>query len=161
MIASFWPGWLAGCLLGPARRAAVYLAFSTLGWGDLCKTWPDTRGRTWTDCRLKQFPLGDTYTRCFSTLREKSRTECRLKQFPLGDIHTPFQDLKGEKKYAAFHQIPDLQLSMQKCVDDVKTWMTVNKLQLNDHKAEAMILSSGRKSSSFSSFFPSSMTVIM
>ena len=42
----------------------------------------------------------------------------------------PFQDLKGEKKYAAFHQIPDLLPSMQKCVDDVKTWMTVNKLKL-------------------------------
>jgi len=73
----------------------------------------------------------------------------------------PFQDLKGEKKYAAFHQIPDLLPSMQKCVDDVKTWMTVNKLKLNDNKTEAMILSSGRISRSFSFFFPSSMTTIM
>ena len=35
---------------------------------------------------------------------------------------------------------------MQKCTDDVKTWMTVNKLKLNDDKTEAMIVSSSRKS---------------
>ena len=56
------------------------------------------------------------------------------------------------------HQIPDL-LSMQKCIDDIKTMMTVNKLKLNDEKTEGMILSSGRKSRSLSSSFPDSMTI--
>ena len=46
------------------------------------------------------------------------------------------------------HQIPDLFLSMQKCIDDIKSWMTLNKVKLNDDKTEAMIVSSGRKSTS-------------
>ena len=50
------------------------------------------------------------------------------------------------KKSAAPHQISDLLLSMQKCTDDIKTWITVNKLQLNRNKTKAMIVSSGRKS---------------
>ena len=57
------------------------------------------------------------------------------------------------------HQIPDLLLSMHKCIDYVKTWMTANELKLNDHKTEAMIVSSGKKSRSLSSFFPGSMTI--
>ena len=48
------------------------------------------------------------------------------------------------------HQIPDLFLSMQKCIDDIKSWMTLNKLKQNDDKTEAMIVSSGRKSRSLS-----------
>ena len=55
-------------------------------------------------------------------------------------------------------QIPDLLLSMRKCVDDVKYRMTVNKLKLNDDKTEAMIVSSGRMSRSLSSSFPASVT---
>ena len=41
---------------------------------------------------------------------------------------------------------------MQKCINDIKSWMTLNKLKLklNDDKTEAMIVSSGRKSRSFS-----------
>ena len=50
-------------------------------------------------------------------------------------------------KSAAPHQIPDPLLSMQKCIDDIKTWMTVNKLKLND-KTEAMIVSTGQESRS-------------
>ena len=44
--------------------------------------------------------------------------------------------------------ISDLLLSMQKIIDYIKTWMTVNKLKLN--KTKAM---SGRKSRSLSSSF--------
>ena len=36
------------------------------------------------------------------------------------------------QKSAPPHQIPDLFLSMQKCIDDIKSWMTLNKLKLND-----------------------------
>ena len=56
-------------------------------------------------------------------------------------------------------KFPDLLLSMEKCIDDVKTWMTVNTLKLNDDTTEAMIVSSGRKSSSLSSSFPESVTI--
>ena len=42
---------------------------------------------------------------------------------------------------------------MQKCVDDVKTWMTVNKLKLSEDKTEAMNLSPDRESRSLSSSF--------
>ena len=64
------------------------------------------------------------------------------------------------QKTAPPPQIPDL-LSMQKCIDDVdvKSWMTLNKLTLNDDKREAMIVSSGRMSQSLSSSFPDSVTV--
>ena len=62
-------------------------------------------------------------------------------------------------KSAPPHQIPDLFLSMQKCIDDVKSWMKLNKLKLNDDKTEAMIVSSGRKSRSLSFSFPDFITV--
>ena len=48
---------------------------------------------------------------------------------------------------------------MQKCIDEVKTWMTVNTLKLIDDTTEAMIVSSGRKSSSLSYSFPESVYV--
>ena len=54
------------------------------------------------------------------------------------------------QKSAPPHQIPDLFLFMQKCIDDIKSWMTLNKLRLNDNKTEAMIVSSSRKSRSLS-----------
>ena len=49
---------------------------------------------------------------------------------------------------------------MHKCLCDIKTWMAVNKLNLND-KTKVMIVSSGRKSRPLSSSFslPDSMTV--
>ena len=34
-------------------------------------------------------------------------------------------------------------LSMLKCIDAVKTWMTVNRLELNGDKTEVMAVSSG------------------
>ena len=35
---------------------------------------------------------------------------------------------------------------MQECVSDVKSWMTLNRLQLNDGKTEAMLVMSKRAS---------------
>ena len=64
-------------------------------------------------------------------------------------LHHSYVNDSQLQKYAPPHQIPDLLLSMQKCTDDVKTWMTVNKLKLNDDKTEAMIVSSSRKSVSY------------
>ena len=48
---------------------------------------------------------------------------------------------------------------MQKCTDDIKSWMTLNELKLNDDKTEAMIVSSGRKSRSLSFSSPGYITV--
>ena len=48
---------------------------------------------------------------------------------------------------------------MQKCIDDIKSWMTLNKLKLNDNKTEPMIVSSGQKSRSLSFSFPDFITV--
>ena len=48
---------------------------------------------------------------------------------------------------------------MQTYNDDIKSWMTMNKLKLNDDKTEAMIVSSGRKSRSFSFSFPDFINV--
>ena len=62
-------------------------------------------------------------------------------------LHSYTDDSQLQKS-ALPHQIPDLFLSTQKCIDDIKSWMTLNKLKLNDDKTEAMIVSSGRKSRS-------------
>ena len=60
-------------------------------------------------------------------------------------LHHSFADDSKLQKSAAPHQIPNLLLSMQKCIDDVKTWMTLNKLTFNDDKTEAMTVSSGKR----------------
>ena len=39
---------------------------------------------------------------------------------------------------------------MRLCIDDIKDWMTDNKLKLNDHKTEVMIISSSRMSTALS-----------
>ena len=67
--------------------------------------------------------------------------------------------LNSRLKSASCYQIPDLLFSMQKCIDDAKIWMTVNKFKLNDDKTEAMTVSSGRKSRSLFSSFPNSRTI--
>ena len=47
-------------------------------------------------------------------------------------------------------QLPDLIDSMRLCIDDIKDWMTANKLKLNDDKTEVMIISSSRMSTALS-----------
>ena len=39
---------------------------------------------------------------------------------------------------------------MRLCIDDIKDWMTDNKLKLNDDKTEVMIISSSRMSTALS-----------
>ena len=80
------------------------------------------------------------YTAFLSTVIEKHSV-----------LHHSYADDSQLQKSARPHQIPDF-LSMQKCIDDTKSWLTLNKLKLNDDKTEAMIVSSGRKSRSL---FPS------
>ena len=46
---------------------------------------------------------------------------------------------------------------MQECVSDVKSWMTLNRLQLNDGKTEAMLVMSKRASAS--GLIPQSMRI--
>ena len=43
-------------------------------------------------------------------------------------------------------RLPDLIDSMTDCIDDVRTWMTANKLKLNDDKTEVMLITSNRMS---------------
>ena len=74
-------------------------------------------------------------------------------------LHHSCADDSQLQKFAPPHQIPDFFLSMQKCIDDIKSWMIFNKLKLNDDKTEAMIVSSGRKSRSLSFSFPDFITV--
>ena len=66
--------------------------------------------------------------------------------------HHSYADDSQVQNSASPHQIPNLFLSMQECTDDIKSWMTLNKLKLIDNKTEAMMVSSGRKSRSL---FPS------
>ena len=77
------------------------------------------------------------YTASLSTVIEKHSV-----------LHHSYADDSQLQKSAPPHQIPDLFLSMQKCIDDIKSWMILNKLKLNDDKSEAMIVSSGQKSRS-------------
>ena len=83
---------------------------------------------------------------------------------PLSDIitshsvvHHSFADDTQLQKSADPSQLDSLILSMQECILDVKSWMTFNKLKLNDDKTEAMKISSPRMSTSVS--FPDSLVV--
>ena len=78
--------------------------------------------------------LFNLYTASLSTVSKKHSV-----------LHHSFADDSKLQKSVAPHQIPNLLLSMQKCIDDVKIWMTLNKLTLNDDKTEAMIVSSGKR----------------
>ena len=48
---------------------------------------------------------------------------------------------------ATTDQIDTSVQSMQDCISDVKTWMTSNKLKLNDDKTECLLIVSNRKGS--------------
>ena len=48
--------------------------------------------------------------------------------------------------YATPDRLPDLVDSMRLCIDDIKDWMTDNKLKLNDDKTEVMIITPSRMS---------------
>ena len=74
-------------------------------------------------------------------------------------LHHSYADDSQLQMSSPPHQIPDLFLSMQICIHDIKSWMTLNKLKLNDDKTEAMIVSSGRKSRSLFFSFPDFKTV--
>ena len=88
---------------------------------------------------------------------EPFRRRCKIWKHSVFD-HSYVDDSQLEKS-APPPQIPDLFLYMQKCIDDIESWMTLNKLKLNDDKTEAMIVSSGRKSRSLSFSFPNFVIV--
>ena len=60
-------------------------------------------------------------------------------------IHTPMI-----QNSATPDRLPDLIDYMRLCIDDIKDWMTDNKLKLNDDKTEVMIISSSRMSTALS-----------
>ena len=60
-------------------------------------------------------------------------------------LHHSHPDQSQLQKSSRPYQIPDLFLSMQKWIDDIKSWMTLHKLKLNDDKTKVMIVSTGRK----------------
>ena len=45
---------------------------------------------------------------------------------------------------SSLNQLDTTISAMQECVSDVKSWMTLNRLQLNNGKTEAMLLMSKR-----------------
>ena len=83
---------------------------------------------------------------------------------PLSDVierhltlHHSFADDTQLRQSAPPHHVSELVQSMQECIHDVKVWMSSNKLELNDDKTEAMIVSSQRISTSLP--MPDSLTV--
>ena len=63
-------------------------------------------------------------------------------------IYHSYADDTQLLKSSSPDQLPALLQSIEACVSDIKHWMTANKLKLNDDKTEAMIVLSGRKSTS-------------
>ena len=70
--------------------------------------------------------------------------------------HSYADDTQMQKSSEA-SRVNELLLSMQSCIRDVKSWMTFNKLKLNDDKTETLIISSPRLSSSIP--LPNSLVV--
>ena len=60
----------------------------------------------------------------------------------LTDTQFPTANLPIIASYdsVAREQLDSLLSNMQSCVDDVKLWMTQNKLQLNEGKTEALLI---------------------
>ena len=56
-------------------------------------------------------------------------------------LHQSYADDSHLQNSAPRHQLPDL--SKQKCIDDIKSWMPQDKLKLNDDNIEAKVVSSG------------------
>ena len=65
-------------------------------------------------------------------------------------IYHAYADDSQLQNSATPDRLPDLIDSMRLCIDDIKDWMTDNKLKLNDDKTEVMIISSSRMSTALS-----------
>ena len=83
---------------------------------------------------------------------------------PLSDVFAShsvidhsFADDTQLQKSADPCQVDNAIHSMESCIRDVKSWMTHNKLRLNDDKTEALVVSSQRMSASIS--LPESLLV--
>ena len=64
-------------------------------------------------------------------------------------LHHSYADSQLQNS-ATPDRLTDLIDSMRLCIDDIKDWMTDNKLKLNDDKTEVMIISSSRMSTALS-----------
>ena len=65
-------------------------------------------------------------------------------------LHHSYADDTQLQNSATPDRLPNLIDSMWLCIDDIKDWMTDNKLKLNDDKTEVMIISSSRMSTALS-----------
>ena len=65
-------------------------------------------------------------------------------------LHHSYADDTQLQNSAALDRLPDLIDSMRLCIDEIKDWMTDNKLKPNDDKTEVMIISSSRMSTALS-----------
>ena len=65
-------------------------------------------------------------------------------------LHHSYADDTQLQNSATPDRLPNLIDSMRLCIDDIKDWMTDNKLTLNDDKTEVMIISSSRMSTALS-----------
>ena len=65
-------------------------------------------------------------------------------------LHHSYADDSQLQNSATPDRLPDLIDSMRLWTDDIKDWMTDNKLKLNDDKTEVMIISSSRMSTALS-----------
>ena len=65
-------------------------------------------------------------------------------------LHHSYADDTQLQNSATLDRLPNLIDSMRLCIDDIKDWMTDNKLKLNDDKTGVMIISSSRMSTALS-----------
>ena len=83
---------------------------------------------------------------------------------PLDDIfdrhsacHHSFADDTQMQNSSSLYQLDTTISAMKECVSDVKSWMTLKRLQLNDGKTEAMLVMCKR--TSVSGLIPQSMSI--
>jgi hypothetical protein len=62
--------------------------------------------------------------------------------------HHAYSDDTQLYKSGSISQVEEICSSVSRCISDVRSWMTENKLKLNEGKTEAMLITSPRSSSS-------------
>ena len=71
--------------------------------------------------------------------------------------HDSFADDTQLQHSGHLTQLPDMMKTTHDCISDLKSWMTTNKLQLNDDKTELMLVTPKKRQKH--TLLPQSMSV--
>ena len=105
------------------------------------------RNRRWTCSRSERLWLLSAHTRrllsssCQYYKKKTKKLKINSQIIDRHSVsHSEFSDDSQLYDSVAREQLDSLLSNMQSCVDDVKLWMTQNKLQLNEGKTEALLI---------------------